>query len=303
MGTVTTATVSVCVPALNAEPFLAETIESVVAQTFESWELVIVDNASTDRTDAIARSFDDPRIRVLNNRTTVPMVDNWNLAVRATTAPWVKLLCADDLIAPDCLALQVGAAEETPTSAMVAGRRDVIDEDGKVVLHDRGLWGITGVQPGTDVLRRVVASGTNTIGWPGACLFRRDLFDAVGGFEPDWSLLMDLRLWTRLLTKGDFVGLEPSVASFRVWNRAATAGADALGSRHLALLRLVAADPNSGVGSFALSQGLARVRLETLKRRLLYATVGSRSTILRRIPGLLLQPRRAAGSLARPTNG
>lgn len=291
------ATVSVCVPALNAEPFLAATIESVLAQTYRSWELVVVDNASTDRTGEIARSFDDPRITVLTNEDTVPMADNWNLAVRATTSPWVKLLCADDLIEPDCLALQMAAAEGVPDAALIAGRRDVIDDHGKTVLHERGLWGIVGVHRGIDVLRRMVSSGTNTVGWPGACLFRRDLFDAVGGFESDWSVLMDLKLWTRLLPEGDFVGLDASVASFRVWNRAATANADALGSRHQALLRLVAADPRSGVGRFLLFKGLSRARLESLKRRLLYAAVGSGSPVVRRLPGVLLQPKRTADNL------
>ncbi|MEM7271540.1 MAG: glycosyltransferase [Actinomycetota bacterium] len=291
------ATVSVCVPALNAEPFIAATVESVLAQTHQDWQLVVVDNASADRTAEIVRSYGDPRIKLVTNERTVSMVENWNRAVAAADAPLVKLLCADDLIDPSCLARQLAAIDQAPGAALVAGLRDVIDDDGTVVLCDRGLAGIVGVHDGPDVLRRLVASGTNTIGWPAAVLFRRDHFEQVGGFREEWSLLMDLDLWTRLLPMGSFVGLEHSVASFRVWSQATSASATTLGPRHRALLRLVATDEVNGIGPWTLRRGLALTSLESLKRRLLYAAVGSRSAVLRRLPSLLVQPRRAIESL------
>lgn len=287
-----TPSVTVCVPALNAESFLDATIRSVLAQSYADWELVVVDNASSDRTGEIARSFDDPRITVVTNEHTVPMADNWNRAVQASSAPWIKLLCADDVLAPDCLSQQMAAVDRVPGASLVAGRRDVIDDLDQVILEDRGLSGITGVHPGDEVIRELTLAGTNTVGWPAACLFRRDHFDAVGGFAPEWSLLMDLELWTRLLAKGDFVGLDASVASFRVWSRAASATADALGGRHRALLRRLAADPDTGLDRRSLWIGLVRASIESVKRRLLYAAVGSQSPTLRRLPSLLVQPTR-----------
>ncbi len=286
-------TVSVCVPALNAEPFLAATIESVLAQTYPAWELIVVDNASTDRTGEVARSYDDPRIRVVTNDTTLSMVDNWNKAVSLADTTYVKLLCADDLIDPQCLAEQMAVVEEYPDAALVAGRRHVIDGEGRVVLRDRGLVGIIGPHSGPAVLQRLVASGTNIVGWPAAVLFKRDDFDAVGGFHANWPLLIDLELWTRLLPRGRFVGISSSLASFRVWGNSTSATADDLGAQHRALLRRVAADPEAGIGRAALVKGLMLSMVESVKRRLLFSVVNGDSSLLHRVPSLVVQPRRA----------
>ena len=73
--------VSICVPAYQAERHLRSTIESLLAQNYLDFEIVIVDNHSTDGTADILKTFDDPRIRVIRNEATLSMVDNFNLAV------------------------------------------------------------------------------------------------------------------------------------------------------------------------------------------------------------------------------
>ncbi len=109
-----TPAVSVCVPVYRGEEHLATTIDSVLAQTFTDFELVIIDNASPDRSGEIAASYDDPRIRVITHPAVLPLTENWNSAVRASRAPLVKLLPDDDLIHPRCLELQVAAHDRRP---------------------------------------------------------------------------------------------------------------------------------------------------------------------------------------------
>jgi glycosyltransferase involved in cell wall biosynthesis len=79
--------VSVCIPVYNGERFLAETIRSVLDQTYRDFELVVLDNASTDATGRIARSFGDPRVRVETNPSTIVQPENWRAAVRLCRAP------------------------------------------------------------------------------------------------------------------------------------------------------------------------------------------------------------------------
>ena len=81
--------VSVCIPVYRGEAFLAETVRSVLSQTFEDFELVLLDNASTDETPHIARSFGDPRLRIVTNVTTLSQPDNWRRAVELCRAPLV----------------------------------------------------------------------------------------------------------------------------------------------------------------------------------------------------------------------
>ncbi|HKQ41155.1 MAG TPA: glycosyltransferase family A protein, partial [Pseudonocardia sp.] len=133
--------VSVCIPVYRGEAFLAETIRSVLKQTYGNYELVVLDNASSDETPWIARSFDDPRIRIVTNTTTLPQPDNWRKAVELCRAPLVKLVCADDLLYRRCLEHQVAAMAADPGLALLAARRDMIDESGHVLARGRGLRG------------------------------------------------------------------------------------------------------------------------------------------------------------------
>ncbi|GAA4660740.1 glycosyltransferase [Amycolatopsis dongchuanensis] len=208
--------VSVCVPAYQAERYLAGTLRSVLAQSFRNFELVVVDNASTDRTAEILRQFDDPRLRVVRNRAVLPVADNWNRAVAESRAPLVKLLCADDLLHPRCLEWQHAVLTRDPGLALVCGRRTMVNEESHPMSRNRGLRGLLGRHASEDVVRRVVRHGGNPLGEPAAALFRRLDFDAVGGFDGRWKFPMDLALWVRLLERGDFYGMRQSVAAFRI---------------------------------------------------------------------------------------
>ena len=95
--------VSICVPAYEAARTLEQTLRSILSQDAD-FELVVLDNASTDATGEIAASFDDPRIRVERNATTLAIGDNWNRAIALSTGELVKVVCADDILLPGALA-------------------------------------------------------------------------------------------------------------------------------------------------------------------------------------------------------
>lgn len=209
--------VSVCIPVYNGETFLAETIRSVLDQTWRDFELVILENNSSDAGWEIATSFRDPRIRVERNRETLPQGENWNRAVQLCRAPLVKLVCADDLLHPRCLELQVPPMRDDPSLALVASRRHMIDEQSRVIVPRRGLGGgLVGLHSGSEVARRVIRNGANPIGEPGNVLFRLEQFVTAGGWRPDRRFIMDLDAWMRLLQYGDFLGIPETLAAFRI---------------------------------------------------------------------------------------
>jgi glycosyltransferase involved in cell wall biosynthesis len=223
----TTPHVSICIPVYQGEKFLAETIRSVLAQTYHDFELVILDNASTDTTAHIAHSFDDPRIRVETNPTTLPQPHNWRRAIDLTRAPLIKLLCADDLLHPRCLETQVPHLDNNPDIALVAARRDMIDENSRTVVPHRGLKRLLGQRTAVQVARTVLRSGANPIGEPGGVLFRRSHYLTTGGWNPDRRWAMDLDLWIRLLHHGDLYGQTETLASFRLGAQSLSADNDA----------------------------------------------------------------------------
>jgi glycosyltransferase involved in cell wall biosynthesis len=130
----TTPRVSVVIPVYNYDQYLPECIESVLTQTYEHWELVVVDNCSTDRSGDIAEQYarKDARIRVHHNTEFVDTYRNHNVACRqiAADSTYCKLLCADDWMFPECLERMVQVAEAHPTIGIVGAYRIDGDEVG-----------------------------------------------------------------------------------------------------------------------------------------------------------------------------
>jgi glycosyltransferase involved in cell wall biosynthesis len=213
-----TPTVSICIPVYNAGSFVDETIQSVIAQTYEDYELVVVDNVSRD--DSLERlerhAADDSRVRVVAADEHVSAVENFQRATALCTGDYVKLLCADDTLAPTCLQQQIEALDAYPSASIVASRRAIIDETGRVLLHRHGLHRMRGLIPGGKAIATCIRGGTNLIGEPAAVLVRAEALAQTDSWSDAWPYVTDLELWFRLLHHGDLVALADPLATFRV---------------------------------------------------------------------------------------
>jgi glycosyltransferase involved in cell wall biosynthesis len=109
--------VSVIMTSYNHEQFVAAAIQSVLDQTFHDWELVIRDDGSTDGTSQVIASFDDPRIRYLGSGSNLGASLSANVCIEAARAPYVAILCSDDIFLPEKLARQVEFLDEHPEVA------------------------------------------------------------------------------------------------------------------------------------------------------------------------------------------
>jgi glycosyltransferase involved in cell wall biosynthesis len=196
--------VSICVPAYEAARTLEQTLRSILSQDVD-FELVVLDNASTDATGEIAASFHDPRIRVERNATTLAIGDNWNRAIALSTGELVKVVCADDILLPGSLAAQLEVMAD-PAFAISSSRFQVIDEQGDLVETGLGL-------PGLD--RTIVRRGPADFGPTAAAMFRREHFDRVGGLRGDLVFPMDVDLFARVGQFGLFFGLTEVAAAWR----------------------------------------------------------------------------------------
>ncbi|MBF6129761.1 glycosyltransferase family 2 protein [Nocardia brasiliensis] len=208
------AALSVCVPAYNSARTLATTLRSVLDQDAE-FELVVLDNASTDDTGAIARSFEDPRIRVLRNDAVLPIGDNWNKVIRASRGDLVKVVCADDVLRPGALAAQLAVMADDPGIAISSSRFEVIDEDGGLLETGLGLPGLLGRQTARALARAIVRRGPADFGPTAAAMFYRKHFDLVGGLRGDLVFPMDVDLFARVSSFGVFFGMTEILAAWR----------------------------------------------------------------------------------------
>jgi glycosyltransferase involved in cell wall biosynthesis len=209
--------VSVCIPTYNSSVFVAETIESVLAQDYPSFELVIADHGSTDSTpEILLRYADDPRVRLVLGAPGGGAEANWNRATDLARGEYVKLVCADDPLYADCLSRQASVLDENPDVVLVASQRDIIDARGRIVLHNRGLGGLRGRVATREVVRRMVSSGTNIFGEPSSVLIRGTALRASGPWSDALPYLIDADMYVRVLKHGDFFAMPESFATFRL---------------------------------------------------------------------------------------
>lgn len=195
--------VSIVTPVYNGERYLAECIESVLAQTYQNWEYVIVNNCSTDRTLEIARECArrEPRIRIHNNAEFVRALANHNIAVRQISreSKYCKVLQADDWLFPECLEKKVDLAAAHPSVGLVSSYRlcgDWVDCD--------GLPYPSSFLPGQQAGRFMLLGGVTVLGTMSNMLFRSDLIRGCDPFFDEVHLYADRVACYEVLKSSDF---------------------------------------------------------------------------------------------------
>jgi glycosyltransferase involved in cell wall biosynthesis len=207
--------VSICIPVYNAERFIGQSIASALGQRHPDFEVVVVDNASTDSTPRVIAQFTDARIRAYRNPRNVGAAGNFNKCVELARGRYLKILCADDVLYPDCVERQAAALDDDRV-ALVGASRDIIDEQGRPRLRRRFPGGRSGRVPGDAAIRATVRAGTNVFGEPAAVLVRTESVRQAGGFNPRYQFCLDLDLWCRLLQTGDLFVIDDALCGFRV---------------------------------------------------------------------------------------
>lgn len=188
--------VSIGLPVYNGEPFLAQTLDDLLGQTFGDFELVVCDNASTDATpDLLAEvAAQDSRVVVVRNETNIGALPNTNKAFALARGDRYVLSAHDDRHAPDFLARLVAALDDDPGAAVAYGDDTLIDEaghplafypeagayrgpDGARLLYDRGLLRPL---PDDPVARYRAVLASSDVNAPIYGLFRREVLERIG---------------------------------------------------------------------------------------------------------------------------
>lgn len=213
-------TISVCIPTYNSARFVRECIESVLAQTRPDFELIVSDDASTDNTCEIVRSFCDSRIRLVRLERNRGMAFNWNHAVSLAQGQYVKVLCQDDLLDATCLEEQAALLERHPEMVLATSERLDLDGAGRT-LHTT-CWFAHETILGPGALKAAVLVYGNIVGPPSAVLIRRQSLLQAGPFSDDLPQALDVDMWLRLAAIGSVGYLPRPLSGFRLHREGAT---------------------------------------------------------------------------------
>ena len=224
---------SVCLPIRNEASWLAGAIESVLAQTYEDFELLIGDNASDDGIEGVIAKFDDPRIVHHRFDDLVLVNESFNRTVALSSREWVHTLSADDRMMPYCLERIAEQIEKHADDGvvMVAGAVRRVDEQGKptdiIEADERQRRPIPyrAIRPGLHDARSWLESNAaeGISPWMfGSVSFRRDIILGTGFYRPDMELCADLEVAMRVAVYGPVVWIDESLLDYTVRGNSST---------------------------------------------------------------------------------
>ena len=212
-----TPTVSVLIPAYNHEKYIAKTIESVLAQTFSDFELLIFDDCSTDGTASEIKRFTDKRIEAIFSSQNRGTVFALNTLIEKAKGEYIAVIGSDDVWLPQKLEKQLAYLKEHSNVAACFTRVLVIDENSEEMLSsDTFPLHIFDVEnkEHNEWLRYSYLSGNHLC--HSSVLIRREAHQEIGVYRPAFRQLHDFDLWLRLLLKHEIHILEEKLVGYRV---------------------------------------------------------------------------------------
>jgi glycosyltransferase involved in cell wall biosynthesis len=220
--------VSIVTPVYNGAKYLAECIESVLAQTYQNWEYTIVNNCSTDQTLEIAQSYagQDARIRIHNNTQFLSAIQNFNHAMHqiSPTSKYCKVIHADDWLFPDCITQMVKISEDNPSVGVVSSYA----LEGVRVKHGVLPYPST-VIPGREICRQSLLQSTYVFGSPSSLLIRSDLIrNRKAFYDASFHQTVDQAACYDVLQDADFGFVHQVLTFSRMHNETLTSAAQKL---------------------------------------------------------------------------
>lgn len=192
-------------PVYNAERYLAEAIDSIIGQSFTNWELVVINDGSTDNSEKIIQSFNDPRIKYYKNEQNIQLIETLNRGIALCSGKYIARMDADDIAHPHRLKKQVEAMEADSRLTLCGTNAVVIDENG----NETGKI----VNPGNNSFLQISLLFTNPFIHPSMMIRRDRLGD--DRFNAEALHVEDFELWTRLANRGRLANINRPLLKYR----------------------------------------------------------------------------------------
>lgn len=205
--------VSVVLPVKNAAEYLGVAIRSVLRQTWRDFELIVVDDGSSDSSAEIVRSFQDVRIRLIENDTSFGVATALNYALDVARGKYIARMDADDICRPQRFEAQIAYMESHPNVVLLGTR----------ITYMGGPWGMVDIRP----IEPNACSAALLFGTPvvhPTVFIRKSALDRAGrAYDKQFSRSEDYELWTRLAEFGDIANLPGIHLKYRVHKKSITA--------------------------------------------------------------------------------
>lgn len=205
---------SIILPVYNGEDYLAHTIDSVLSQSFQDFEFIIINDSSTDSSEEIILSYKDSRIVYLSNENNLKIVKTLNKGISTSKGKYIARIDADDICMPNRFELQINFLESNSNIAVLGTDMYFINENGKII--GRGIvQGQTSLEVKRELSRR-------------CCLYHPSVminYDLVGDklyYDDNFLYAEDYELWLRLRKEFNFANLSSPMLKYRIHSNSLT---------------------------------------------------------------------------------
>lgn len=225
---------SICIPNFNYANYIGKTIESALRQTYSNFEILVADNASTDNSVEVIKSFDDPRIKLIQNNTNVGFAPNLDKASAEASGDYMLMLSSDDLMherALEVYAEQIVEHDGVNQPLVLCASWDVIDEHDQLIQGrqrfalnkqiTRGLekghkvdWDRVQTFEGKEVLSHALSENFVIVGGFLTLCYSRKLYEQVEGYRSGMTIMPDAHFSHKLMTRNPKVVVVAEVLFF-----------------------------------------------------------------------------------------
>ena len=204
--------VSICIPSYNCGAFIGKAVQSVLDQTYQDFEIVVVDDCSTDNSEEIVKSFKDPRIRFSKNEKNLGMVPNTNKALKLARGEFVGILHPDDYYDSKMIETALKMFDKNPEIGFTYSSYVVVDENGEVVTKVE-LCDCNKLFKAKEGFKKLALRNYAP---PSAVLFRKKCYEDVGPFDEEFPYPNDWNMWLRISLKYDSACLSDCLCYYRI---------------------------------------------------------------------------------------
>jgi len=204
--------VSVCIPSFNKAEYLGETIESILCQTYRNFQILVIDNCSTDHTHELIQSKYRQKLLYYRNDRNIGATANFNRCISLAQNDLLVILPADDTLLPSFLERTVEWMVKYPTAGLVATNRYYIDKHSTILKMDEAFFPGTSVLSREYTIKRILERDGRGVTMP---LFRKSCLQAISGFRPD-IFFGDVFTWFQIGALFDIVYINEPLLTWRI---------------------------------------------------------------------------------------
>lgn len=181
--------ITVLMPVYNSESFLKEAIDSILDQTFTDFEFIIINDGSTDTTKNIINSYNDIRMKIVNNKKNIGLTKSLNKGLKLSKGEYIARMDADDISLKNRLKIESGFLNSNPEYGLIAARYSIIDKNGNILKNSGSYLNPEEIYYTLNFQNCLTHSSV---------IFRKGMVLKIGGYNEALTQTQDYELWYRL---------------------------------------------------------------------------------------------------------